>query len=963
MKRHLIIFLGLFALLFTQCKSLKNKTETSGSVTTEEVKEKTTAKPDKDYIPVDKDVRIGKLPNGMTYYIRRNKKPEKKVEMRLAVNAGSVLEDEDQLGLAHFMEHMNFNGTKNFQKNELIDFLQKLGVRFGADLNAFTSFDETIYILPIPLDDSTNLDKGLLVLHDWAYFATLDSTEIEKERGVVLEEYRLGLGAEKRMMNKWIPIAFKDSRYAERLPIGKKEILENFPHESLKRFHKDWYRPDLEAIIIVGDIDPDQVEKKLKKMFADIPKKENPRERKSFDVPNHKETLIATAQDPEAAYNQVIIMYKDHEPYKPDVTVEDYKEYLKEKLFTKILNNRLEDLKEQADPPFSMASAYHGGWVRSKQSFNLFAITGADKREKALETLLTEAKKAKELGFTQSELERAKKELMQSIEEAYNNRHTTESSNYTWEYISHYLEGEPIPSVQWEYDMHKLFLPQFKLEEVNALAKKFIHDDNRVIVITGKEAEDIKPVSENDVKSVISKVDALKLDYAKKDEAELVLMKEKPAPGKIIKTETDDVLQTKTYYLSNGAKVMTKKTDFKEDQILFMGFKFGGESLLDNETLKKTKFAFPGVTEAGVNGLKKSDLRKILSGKKAKVNLSIDNTTQMSNGKTLQKDLETAMQLNYLYYTALNKDPKAFESWKKRTAAFMGNLLNNPQFKFSKAFSDFLNKDNPRYIGAFPTPDMLATQDYDLAYDKFRQFYDGATDFNYYIVGNFDENKMENFVKTYIGGLPKSALPGEYKKYEDKIIKGKHEFIYHAGKDPKSMVVILMRGKTPYNPVDRLKFSILGKILNNILIDVLREEASDVYTVRAMGTMKKIPHESYMFQIFFPCGPENTRKLADMAMNELHKIMENGPTEEDLKKVTKSLIIKFDEDIKTNEFWVDYLSDIDYLGADPHRFQKFKDMVNSIKPEDIKEIANRLLSKPETNILAILYPEGYEENK
>ncbi|NPA43403.1 MAG: insulinase family protein [Chlorobi bacterium] len=947
--------------LTVQCKSWKKQQETVRH--TEETQTEQTAKPDKDYIPTDPAVRIGKLPNGMTYYIRRNEKPENKVEMRLALNAGSVLEDDDQQGLAHFMEHMNFNGLKHFPKNELVHFLQRMGVRFGADLNAYTSFDETVYMLPIPLDNPENLDKGLLVLHDWAAFANLDSAEIEKERGVVLEEYRLGLGAERRMWNKSLPVLLKDSRYAERLPIGKKEILETFPHEALKRYHRDWYRPDLEAVIIVGDIDPDQVEAKLKKMFDDIPVRENPRKREVYYVPNHKETLVSVADDPEASQNRVMVVYKAYDNYRKPETVDDYRVHLMNKLINKMVENRLEDLKESAEPAFTYAFARYGPfWARTKEAFYLTAITDTDKRMEALETLLTESRRIKEYGFLPEELERAKKDVLTEAEQAYNNRSTTHSRNYAWEYVRHYLQGEPIPGAEWEYQMHKYLLPGIGIDEVNARAKSYIHDDNRVILVHGKSGKDIRPVTEEEVLALVNKIDTASVKPLKKEEdVQTALMKEKPFPGQIVKKETDDVLGTVTYYLSNGAVVTAKRTDFKEDQTLFMGFKFGGKSLLDNETLKKTAHAFQGLPEAGVNGLKKKDLRKLLSGKRVKVNPVVDDYDADMYGRTRPKDLETAMQLNYLYYTALNKDPEAFESWRKRMIALYGNLLNSPQVKFIVALSDFMNQNNPRYTGYIPTPEILKQQDYDLAYAKFREMYDGATDFRYYIVGNYDSLRVEELIKTYIGGLPRSAYPGKYKDWGDYSLKGKHEFIYRAGKDPKSMVVIILGGNADYSPEEKLKLEILAKILNNKLIDILREEESGIYTVRAMSDMRKVPRGKYSFTVTFPCGPENARKLAGIAMDELQKLITEGPTEEELQKVTKSLLVTFDEQVKTNEFWLDYLSDTDYLDLDPHRFLRYKDFVSGLKPSDIRDTGRKYLRKPETEVLAIWYPEGFEE--
>ncbi len=951
------------AMFMTQCKS-KRKTVVETTETVQETKSPV-QRPGKDYIPVDDQVKIGKLPNGMTYYIRKNKKPANKVELRLALKVGSILEDDDQQGLAHFMEHMNFNGLKHFPKNELVDFLQKMGVRFGADLNAFTSFDRTVYMLPIPLDKPENLDKGLLVIHDWAYFANLTPEEIDKERGVVLEELRMRLGASKRMMQKWLPVALKDSKYAKRLPIGKKEILETFPYSALKRFHKDWYRPDLEAIFVVGDIDPDEVERKIKKMFSDIPAAENPRKRPYYPVPNHKETLIATAADPEANINTVQVIYKDRDDYKKDETVEDYVNYLKTRLFSTMLQNRLDEIKESDNPPFSFAFVDHGLFIGvTKEVFSTTALTqNTDQLTQALETILREHKKIKEFGFTQQELERAKKQMLANVEEAYNNRNTTESRNLVWQYINHFTKGEPIPSVQWEYDMYKYFLPQIKLSDVNALSKEFIHDDNRVVIITGKGEADNPPVKETEVKQIIDRIDAEKVAQQKEEKAALALMKAKPQPGKIIRTETNEALGTKTYYLDNGAIVTAKKTDFKEDEVRILAFKFGGNSVFSNEELKKTVLAIRGVPETGVNGLSNSELKKVLTGKKADIHFFVDNTSQGFQGETRPKDLETWMQLQYLYFTKPNKDEKAFGSWFNRNVLFMMNFANSPQMKFIMAYNEYLNGKDPRYIPPLPTKEIADIQDYSLAYDKFRELFDGAGGFFYYIVGNFDEAQLENYIKTYIASLPSSKLPSKFKTYPDYKRKGINEFIFHAGKDPKSMVIINYYGSTKYSPREKMYLKALGEIMTNKLIERIREAESGVYGIRASGRMNKLPHETFGFSITFPCGPDNARTLAAHSMEELQKIIDNGPTQEDLDKIKKSWLVKFEEDKQTNSFWTDYLSDTDYLNLDPGRIFEYETEVKRMKTSDIQEVAKKYLAKPKNRVLAIQFPEGYKEKK
>lgn len=957
-----ILSLVFLISLFIGCRTthetvVKTKPETTTKIVkTSDLVEQT--------IPQDPDVLVGKLDNGLTYYIKHNAKPEKKVELRLAVNAGSILEDDDQQGLAHFMEHMNFNGLKHFPKNKLVDYLQSIGVRFGADLNAYTSFDETVYMLPIPLEDPKNLEGGLTVIHDWAYFANLSDEEIDKERGVVLEEYRLGLGANKRMMAKWLPIALKGSKYAERLPIGKKEILENFKYETLKRFHKDWYRPDLEAVIIVGDINPKKIEAKIKTLFADIPKTKNPRKRETYDVPNIDGTAIAIASDKEAGMNSVRIEYRDFENFKQNNSVKQYRNIMVESLFSSIIRNRLADLAESEKPPFSFAFAYHGGSIgRTKQAYTEIAYTDANQKIEGLKALLRENKKALQFGFTQAELDRVKKETLARYEQYLKNKNTQESSRIVGQYIRNFLENEPIPSIDWEYNMHKKTLPTISLTEVNALAKKFIHNNNRIIVITGRKMDNVPEITKAQVQKAIAEVDQEKL--ADNNETEIIkgLMSQKPAGGKIVKEEKNADLGTTTLYLDNGAKVVYKKTDFKNDEVQMMGFKFGGKSVFDINALKKINFALGAVPEGGVNGLKKSDLRKVMAGKNARVRLSFDKEDIFMSGNARPKDLKELFQLIYLNQTKINKDPKAFASWKMRQAAFLGNLANMPQYKFMLAFSDFVNQHNPRYIKPIPTKEMLDQQDYDLAYNEFVKHFGGANDFYYYFVGNFDESKLRDYIQTYIGALPDNHIKGAYKIYPDYAPKGFKEFVYKTGKDPKSSVTILYHGKAKVTGKQKMYIKALGEILTNKLIERIREKESGVYGVGARGSMKKIPHEKYNFRISFPCGPDNTRKLIASTLEEVEKLANQGPSDEDLNKIKTEWKVQFKEKLKKNDYWLDYLSDNDYEKADPMRYKKYIEAVDAMTKKDIQNAAVKYLKNAKNRVVGIWYPEGYQEKK
>ena len=666
-------------------------------------------------IPLNPKVIHGKLDNGLTYYIEENAKPEKKVELRLAINAGSILEDDDQQGLAHFMEHMNFNGTKNFPGNELVDNLQSIGVRFGQHLNAYTSFDETVYILPIPLEKKENLDIGMQILEDWAFNAVMTDEEINKERGVVLEELRLGLGADKRMLDEYLPKVLYKSHYANRLPIGKKDILENFDPEVIRRFHKDWYRPDLMAVVVVGDIDAKDIEKRIKTQFGKYQNPTNARERQSFEVPNHTETLIAVESDPEASMSRVQLLYKDMEAPKKVVTEKDYRGMLVEGLFATMLNNRLNELTNSPNPPFTYAYTYHGGtWARSKEAFQSFAMTPEGKQLDALRILLEENERVQKHGFTASELERAKSELLSRMETAYNDRDKTDSDQKVMEYVYNFLDKEPAPGVEWEYDKYQEFLPTITIDEVNGLIKNFIRDENRVVVITGPEKESITQPTDSEVLAMFKTVESM--DIQPYDDSVKIekLVTELPAKGSIVKTETDSGLGTTTWTLSNGAKVTFKSTDFVNDEVLFRAQRLGGNSTLTDKDWVDTQWAYGALGEAGLNGYNKTDLDKYLSGKQVNVNPFMSSTSVGLSGSSTVKDLETLFEFIYANFTGLNKDKEAFNSYASKQGNFFNNLTSQPQFYFMIEFAKFLNSQNPRVTSIIPLQEDWDRTNYDL---------------------------------------------------------------------------------------------------------------------------------------------------------------------------------------------------------------------------------------------------------
>lgn len=906
-------------------------------------------------IPIAENVKIGKLSNGLTYYIRNNKKPEDKVELRLVVNVGSILEDDDQLGLAHFMEHMNFNGTKHFQKNDLIDYLQSIGVKFGADLNAYTSFDETVYILPIPSNDPEKLDQGFQILEDWAHNALLENEEIDKERGVVLEEYRLGRGADERMLQNYLPKVLYGSKYANRLPIGTKDILENFDYETLKRFYKDWYRPDLMAVIAVGDMDVDTLEEKIKSHFGSIPSAKTPRKREVFNVPNHQETWVAIESDKEAPFSRVQILFKDKGNTQKEETLSDYKNTMIKSLFTQMINNRLDELKNSENPPFVYGASYHAGtWAKTKEAYQSFAMTSETGQLDGLKALLEENERVKRFGFYEGEFNRAKENVLARLEKRYKDKDKTESRGIVGEYIRHFLNVEPIPGIAWEYAFQKEYLPSIQLSEVNSVIGNYLKDENRVIVITGPEKEGVAKVTENQVLDLLKSVENTELEpYDDKDVA-TSLITELPKMGSITSTIKDDILGTTTLVLSNGATVTYKKTEFKNDEILFNAFSYGGTSLYSTEDYLATALANRGLTEAGVNNFDITALGKMLSGKIVSVNPSIGSISENFSGSASPKNLEELFQLTHLYFTSLNKDEKAFASFINKQKAILGNVLANPQYYFQNEMGKFINGDDPRYIG-FPTPEDLDKADYDLAYQKYKERFADAGDFKFYFVGNIDDNKFMEYCEKYLASLPSTNKKETYNVSDYRPLTGEHTKIVEKGEDPKSSVIMLYQGETTYDEEEEHALKSLGEILSIKLIEKLREEESGVYGVGARGSISKIPYGWYNFSISFPCGPENVDSLKEAALNEIETLIVNGPTDIDLAKIKEAQILDRKENLKKNRFWLNLLKNGDFYDKDISRVFKYEEDINALTKERIQNVAKKYLSNG--YILCIHNPE------
>ncbi|HWR33167.1 MAG TPA: insulinase family protein [Chitinophagaceae bacterium] len=894
-------------------------------------------------MPLDPKVKIGRLSNGLTYYIRHNSLPEKRVELRLVVNAGSVLEDDDQLGLAHFMEHMNFNGTKRFPKNELVSYLQSIGVQFGADLNAYTGFDETVYILPVPTDKPGLVDKGLQILEDWAHNARLDSAEIEKERGVVIEEWRLSRGADERMMKQTLPVQYRGSQYAERLPIGNKFSLENFSHDALKRFYKDWYRPDLQAVVVVGDIDVNDMEQKIKQIFGSIPAPASSRKREVFNVPDHEEPLSVVAKDKETAFPSVEVLYK--KDLLPQVLIGDYCRYMNTRLFTGMLNTRLREITLKSNPPFVGAGSFYGNSLaRTKDAYQLGANTSDTGMARSFYVLMLENRRVLQYGFTQSEFDLQKKQMQSLYDRIFSEREKEESYKYVDEYVNNFLISEPIPGIEWEYDFVKQYLSSVKLEEINKLAPLWITKKNMVVTLNAPDKEGVKIPTSDEIQKVLQDADMAAIEpYKDKVLASSLMDGSKLKPGKVISSKIDDGLQTTTFKLSNGATVIIKSTNFKNDEILFRAFSKGGHSLVKDADYYSASNAASIVSQSGVGNFSAIDLGNMLKGKNTSLSSGIGLYSENLNGSTTPKETETLLQLVHLYFTSPRKDNEAFESFKTRQKQFYSNLSANPQIYFSSEFQKLMTQNHPR-AGGLPKPEDFDKINLDRSIRIYKERFANAGDFTFLFVGSFNEDSIRPLIEKYIGSLPGNTIKENFKDLGIRPPSGKVEKLVNKGSEPQSVVNIVFTSPVPYNAKENYLLQSLAEIMNIKLIEQLREEKGSVYGVSASGRLNKYPYSNYSFTISFPCSPDNADTLSKAAIDELKKIMQNGVATEDLEKIKEQQKRKLEVDMKQNQFWMNGLYDAYYTGNNPADLLARQKQTESLTSKMIQDVAKKYIN-------------------
>lgn len=904
-------------------------------------------------LTVTPDLKIGKLANGLTYYIRKNDEPKNRAELRLVVKAGSVLENDKQLGLAHFTEHMAFNGTKNFEKQELINFLEKSGVNFGADINASTGFDETIYQLQLPTDSPSVFKKGFQILEDWAHNVSFDSTEIDKERGVVIEEWRSGQGAGERIRSKTFPVLLKGSRYAVRIPIGTKENLDTFKYATLRQFYKDWYRPDLEGVFVVGDVDVNQVEQLIKQHFASIPKPVNPKPRTKYGIPSQNETQTLIVTDPEQRYNVVSIYYK--QPEIPEAKTDlEYRAEVIRNLYNSMMGSRLQEISQRPDAPFLGASSSYGKLIGDKDALTLAAYSkNAEGITTATEALLTENERVRQNGFTQGELDRAKAAALSSMENIYNERNKQESSTMVEELIRNFIEHEPVPGIEKEYAMYKQYMPGITLKEVNSLIGQWTKPTDRTIIVTAPESEKNKLPTEAQMLALVNKQQGKVTAYEDKVQTG-DLLAEKPVPGKIVDVKKIDTIGVTELTLSNGAKVVLKPTNFKNNQVLISAISRGGSSLYNDSDYLSASNATTVTLYGGVGNYDVMSLQKELAAKQVSISPFIGQYSEGISGGSTTKDLPTAFQLIYGYFTEPRKDSSMFKVLQQQLVASLQNKGKDPSSVFSDSVSYIMGNYNPRRKPL--TLDRIDEIKLDKAFSIYEDRFSDAGNFIFTFVGNFNVDSIKPYIETYIASLPTTDRKENFKDVGIRFPKGVINKVIKKGRESKSTVRITFTGTTDYNELEATQLDQLAKVLEIRLREILREDQGGVYSVGVGAHINREPVTSYSITISFGCAPENVDKLSGLVMDEIKNMKANGGSQTNVDKVVAEDSRGMQTSVHENNYWLYNLQDKYYYNEDPTTLLQDPALVRKLTVERTKELANKYF---DTNNLVkiVLMPE------
>ena len=904
-------------------------------------------------LPTDPTVRIGTLSNGIKYYVRRNAKPEQRAELRLVVNAGSILEDDDQQGLAHFIEHMAFNGTKSFAKNDIIKYLESIGVRFGADLNAYTSFDETVYILPVPTDSAGILEKSFRFLGDVATGILFDSLAVVAERGVVLSEWRDGLGASERIRTKQFPVLFRGSRYAKRLPIGDPKTLETANASLLRRFWRDWYRPDLMAVIAVGDADPARLESLVKSTFGPIPRRTAPRMRTVASVPTHDSTLVTIATDREITSSSVGVLWKL--PPTNTKTVGELRHDVMQRLYNNMLNARFGELSQKPDAPFAGAGAGGGNLVRGADYYSLNANAKEGKIVDALQVLLTESARVQQFGFLQSELDRARTNFLRAYERAYTERDKTPSGSFVSEYIDNFLSGDAIPGIAFEFAMAKHVLPTVTLAEVNGLGKARIGEANRVITVSMPDKAGLRVPTDAELRGVFTQVAAAPITAWTETVAEGALVTSVPVAGRVVSEKKYETIGVTEWTLSNGVRVLVKPTDFSADQVVMSAWSPGGVSLAPDSAVFRTAFTTTVLERGGVGEFSLIDLNKKLTGKVAGVTPYIADLSEGLNGRASPKDLETLLQLVWLRMTAPRADTTAFQALLQQFENVLRNKDANPAAVFGDTVQVTLANGSARVRPLSVA--MLKELDLPQLLAIYRDRFADASDFTFLFVGNVDLAVLKPLAEQWLGALPVTNRKETFRDVAPQQLMGQIEKIVRKGVAPQSQTALLVAGKSVWSREQAYLLSSVGEVLQMRLLDRLREALGGTYSVSVSTAFSRKPRQEWQVAINYGSAPEKADTLYKAVLQELDSLRRVPPSAAEVERVREQQRREREVAHKQNGWWAGVLRERLENGDDPTTVFSDDALIAALSAEKLSAAAKLYLNES-NRVRFVLLPES-----
>ncbi|HZR26366.1 MAG TPA: insulinase family protein [Vicinamibacterales bacterium] len=911
-----------------------------------------------DQIPFDSAVKTGTLPNGLKYFVRQNSRPAKRVSLRLAVKAGSLNEADDQQGLAHLIEHMAFNGSTHFKAGEMFAYFERVGARLGPHVNAYTSFDETVYMLDLPSDNPEVISKGLTALSDDAGGLLLDKVEVDKERPVVIEEWRLGLGASSRIRDKQFPILFYQSRYAQRLPIGKPDIIRNAPVERLRAFYDTWYRPDHMAVIVVGDIDPAKLETEVRETFSPLTARAPAAPEPDRTVPVTHPPLVNVTTDQELTRSSVQVLRKHTRDN--NTRVEDYRRDLVQRLVDHMIGERFDEMARKPDAKFLGAGAGDEGLSRTAEAYVMGASVQDGKINDGLSALAVEAKRLQQFGFSDSEVDRAKRWTLAFYERAYNERDKNESPSFAQEYLSYFLTGEPSPGIDYEYRLVKQVLPTITTAETSQMIKSLLAGGGEVILATAPQKADVKVPTDTELQATLRSADSATVTAWADTAATHGLMEKPPTPGTVTSRRTLDDIGVTIVKLSNGVEAWLKPTDFKNDQVLFSLQGPGGSSLAPPAEYVDAELASSYASLSGAGGLKATDLQKVLTGKLVAANAFIGLSNRGINGNAIPAELETALQLMYERFTAPGDDPDAFAVMKRQLDAMVANRGRSPQQIYGEKLAQ-INTSN-HYTAQPLTPEVVATVDRAKMAAFYKQQFANAADFTFFMVGAFKVDEAIPLVAKYVGSLPSTGqrttnfkdvgihFPEQSQK--EKVI---------AGQEPRGTATMSFYADPPIDPLEQEKIIEATTVLEIALRDILREDMGQTYGV-SVGLSQQLPQKGTGFiSVRFGAAPENIEGMTARVIEEIKKMQDNGPSEDLTNRAKETARRGYETALKTNDYWLGRLSTVKMYDRNPSEILTREQRINSITPQVLQQVFKQYFPLNRTTTVTLLPSSATKE--